>query len=670
MSENVSRRTFVAAAAGTAAMAAAGSHLALAAEPESATAATAQDGTYTAEGQGIGTVSATIKIEGGKITDVSLDLTGETIFMGQQLGAPLQNAILEAQGPDFDVVSGCTITSYGVQDAVKAALEEANGLEVAPSVVDEWDDATEDDWLGTEPTIAEDAITETIDTDILIVGAGNAGMAAAAYAAEKGLSFRVLESAPSVQDTRHWFGAVDSRAAEEAGCEPMNRKKLLSEISRYASGKCNQRVVKLWIDESAALYDFVSGILENDPYNYTCTFTAGEEATWPESCNEENTTFMFPEMEHTYIGSEKARNVVYQEVVEKDGYAIDFNTQLVKLEKDETGRVTGVIAQNTRDGHYVRANAKQGVLLACGGYDGNPWMMEALDPLSTSTITCTNASPRDKGQGIRAAIWAGARLQDEPASMLFDRGLVEVGVDAGYQDNPRAFKGKEFPGTLKQFNLGSQPFLKVNRNGERFMNESQPYNDAPYAASKQPGHVYAQILDSNCEDDVQRFHTIGCSAGTRKSGVASQFNGHLEEDGDGLVKQADTLEELGRKLGFEGEALDTFLATCERYNDLYEQQNDEDFGKATVRLSPLSNPPFYGLWLGSSLLCSMQGIEINGKTQVLDKDSKVIEGLYAAGNNAGDMFSGNYPCLMPGLRCGSAQVQAIKAVKVMAGIDE
>ncbi len=670
MSENVSRRTFVAAAAGTAAMAAAGAQIAKAAEataPAAEDLSGAKDGTYTADGQGVGTVTATITVKDGAITDCQLDLSGETVFMGQQLAEPLQQAVIDAQGAGIDAIAGCTLTTNGVIDAVAACVAQAKGEKPAETGVNAWDDQSAEDWLGTEPTIAEDKITETIDTDILIIGAGNAGMAAAAYAAEHGLNFRVLESAPSVQDTRHWFGAVDSRAAKEAGCEPMNRKKLLSEISRYASGKVNQKVVKLWIDESAALYDFVSGILENDPYNYKCTFTAGDEARWPDSCNEENTVYMFPEMEHTYIGSEKPRNVVYQEVVEKDGYAIDFNTALVKLEKDATGRVTGVIAQNTRDGHYVRANAAKGVLLACGGYEGNPWMMEQLDPLSTSAITCTNASPRDKGMGIRAAVWAGAAMQAEPASMLFDRGLVENGVDAGYVDNPKAFAGKEFPGTLKQYNPGTQPFLKVNRNGERFMNESQPYNDAPYAATKQPGHVYCVVCDGNVQDDVERFHTIGCSAGTRKTGFEKLSGQYLES---GLVKQADTLDELADKLGFTGEAKETFLATCDRYNELFDAQDDEDFGKPAVRLSELRTAPFYGWWQSSSILCTMQGIEINEKTQAMTPEAEPIEGLYVAGNNAGDMFSGNYPCLMPGLRCGSAQVQGIKAVKVMAGIDE
>ena len=122
-----------------------------------------------------------------------------------------------------------------------------------------------------------------------------------------------------------------------------------------------------------------------------------------------------------------------------------------------------MIAQNTEDGHFIRIHAAKGVLLACGGYAGNPYMMEQLDPLGTSVTTACSYTPADKGYGIRAAIWAGAHLDAEPAPVLFDRGLVAPGVDAGYVDSENAFGGKAFPGTVGQYNPGSQPFLKVNR---------------------------------------------------------------------------------------------------------------------------------------------------------------------------------------------------------------
>lgn len=630
-----------------------------------ADAAVYTPGTYTASGAGVGTVTVELTFDGSSITEASVDVSGETPWVGGQLGETLAAALLDHQDGTVDVIAGATLTCEGAMIAAAACIAQAKGEEVAAPIT-AWDDQSADNWLGSEPVIDEAAVTETWDTDILIVGAGNAGCTAGAYAAKAGLNFRLIESAGVVQDTRHWYGAIDSSAAQEAGCEPVDRRKLLSEISRYASGKCDQRVVRMWINESAAMHDFIAGIATAEPYNYQFKFTSGEAAHWPEDCAEENTVYFFPEQEVACLGWEKPRNVMLQETIEGAGYSIDFNTSLVKLEKDETGRVTGAIAQNTQDSHFIRINAAAGVLLAAGGYDGNPMMMDALDPLSSSVTTCYNYSPRDRGMGIRAALWAGAAMQAEPASMLFDRGLVAPGVDAGYRENPAAFGGKEFPGTLKQYFPGTQPFLKVNRRGERFMNESQTYDNANFAAFNQPGHVYCQIIDANADADVDRFHTVGCSAGVQNGNMIKSVESQVEA---GLVMKADTLEELADKLGFEGEAKETFLATCERYNEIYDAQYDEDFGKPTCRLSELRTPPFYGAWLGASLLCTMQGILINENAQAIDEAREPIAGLYCAGNNAGSFFANNYPCVLPGTRCGSAMVQGIKAIKQMGGLE-
>lgn len=620
-------------------------------------------GTYSATANGIGVVKVTMTFDTDKITDVVLDVSGETASIGQAAAEELKAALLSSQSSEIDAVSGATITSNAVMQAAANCIAQAKGETVVETV--QLDQGSAEDWLGQEPDIDDASIADTWETDILIVGAGNGGMCAAAYAAQNKLNFRIIEQNSVVQDTRHWYGAIDSTETKKAGAT-VNRKKLLSEISRYASGKCDQRVVSTWINESAAMHDFVSGILESDPYNYTCVFTAGEEARWPES--EDGTDYMFPEQEHTYHGSEIPRNEVFQQYIEKEGYAVDFNTSLVKLEKDDSGRVTGVIAQKTDSGEFIRINAAKGVLLACGGYPGNPYMMEALDPLGTSVTTACSYSPSDKGMGIRAAIWAGASLDKEAAPMLFDRGLVAPGVDGGYVENAAAFGGKAFPGTVRQYNPGTQPFLKVNRKGQRFANESGPYNDILYAAGNQPGRVYAQIHDANYFEDIQRFHTIGCSAMARNvpGMMESQIAQYVEE---GLIFQADTLEELADKLGFDAEAKENFLTTVERYNELYDQQSDDDFGKMAPRLSAIRQAPFYGLWLGASLLTTEQGIAINEKTQALDADRNPIEGLYITGDMSGSFFANNYPCLMPGIACGRTLTFAIKAIKQMGGLE-
>ena len=628
-------------------------------------------GTYEGTAEGISsTVKVTMTFSDSAVTDVVVDTSGETASFGAAAADELREQLLSAGSAEIDGVSGSTITSDAVMKAAKSCYAQAKGEAVVSSVQLPTGDAN--DWLGKEPDIDEAAITETVDTDILIVGAGNGGMFAAAYAAANGLNFRVIEQNANVQDTRHWYGAVDSAAAKEAGEKPADRAKLLSEISRYASGKCDQRVVKTWINESAAMHDFMRSILE-DKYGWVCDFTSGSEAAWPTENAEHNTDYLYPVQEHNYMASESAsgkpRNELLLDYIRELGYDVDFKTSLAKLEKNSEGRITGIIAQNTEDDHFIRYNANKGVLLACGGFPGNPYMMEQLDPLGTSVTTACSYSPADKGYGIRAAVWAGANLDKEAAPMLFDRGVVAPGVDGGYVDSDTAFGGKAFPGKIRQYNPGTQPFLKVNRNGERFANESSPYNDIVYAAAHQPGRVYAQICDANILEDAKRFHTIGCSAQTRNGGE-KYIQGKMDEAIEaGALFKCDTLDELADKMGFTGAAKDTFLATVERYNELYDKQNDEDFGKPAYRLSAIRTAPFYGCWLGASLLTTEQGIAINEKGQALDNNNQPMEGLYITGDMSGSFFANNYPCLMAGVAMGRTLTFAMKAVKQMSGLD-
>ena len=608
-------------------------------------------GTYEGTAEGISsTVKVTMTFSDSAVTDVVVDTSGETASFGAAAADELREQLLAAGSAEIDGVSGSTITSDAVMKAAKSCYAQAKGEAVVSSV--QLPTGDENDWLGKEPDIDEAAITETVDTDILIVGAGNGGMFAAAYAAANGLNFRVIEQNANVQDTRHWYGAVDSAAAKEAGEPATDKAKLLSEISRYASGKCDQRVVKTWINESAAMHDFMRSILE-DKYGWVCDFTSGTEAAWPAENAEHNTDYLYPVQEHNYMASESAsglpRNELLLQYIQELGYDVDFKTSLAKLEKNSDGRITGIIAQSTEDDHFIRYNANQGVLLACGGFPGNPYMMEQLDPLGTSVT--------------------GANLDKESAPMLFDRGIVAPGVDAGYVDSDSAFGGKTFPGKIRQYNPGTQPFLKVNRNGERFANESCPYNDIVYAAAHQPGRVYAQICDANILEDAKRFHTIGCSAQTRNGGE-KYIQGKMDEAIEaGALFKCDTLDELADKMGFTGAAKETFLATVERYNELYDKQNDEDFGKPAYRLSAIRTAPFYGCWLGASLLTTEQGIAINEKGQALDTNNQPMAGLYITGDMSGSFFANNYPCLMAGVAMGRTLTFAMKAIKQMAGLE-
>lgn len=615
-------------------------------------------GTYSATGQGYSKLMVTMTFSADAITDVQLNLEGETATIGQAAADELKNALMKAQGAEIDAVAGATLTSRGVMEAANKCIQQAKG-EIPVEVVTPENTETAANWLGVEPEITN--ISETWDTDILIVGAGNAGCIAGAYAAKHGLKFRLIEKMENVGTARGWYAAIDSADALALGEKPVDRARLRLELKRFSSGKCNQNAWTTWIEESAAMQAFVKELYSKYAPDATLTVTVGQEAVWPESEG-----FFTPAVEHTWGGSKMSRNAIFAQYMADQGYSIDFKTALIKLEH-EGNKVTGVIAQNTETGNYIRINAAKGVIIATGGYPANPDMMEQLDPLGTSVITYPYYAAQDDGQGIKAGVWAGAAMQKEAAPMIFDRGIVVPGTNAGYVTLSTG--GKAFASTWpkNQFNLGSQPFLKMDRNGKRFTNESGTYDMMSYSAANLPGGVYCSVFDANMPEDVVRFHTLGCSASTRKNpqGQLKNFDEYPE-----FCFKADTLEELADKLGFAGEAKDTFLATCKRYNELYDAQNDVDFGKPAYRLSALKTAPFYGFWMGGALLTTEQGLMVDAKARVLNEETKeAMEGLFAAGDCSGGFFYNNYPCLLPGIACGRSMTFGIKAVKVAAGID-
>lgn len=512
------------------------------------------------------------------------------------------------------------------------------------------------DWLGTAPEIADGDIVETKETDLLIVGAGNGGMAAAAYAAQEGVDFLVAEVGEAVGATRHWFSAVDTRPFKEKGVT-FDRQRMLGEIIRYSSGNCDQRLINMWMNESNDMFEFVDSVMT----------AAGEEVVADEfemPGGMGGTPYWTSPGEHHYQlpgggRGEEGRNQLFEKLINEKGHEVLYKHDLAKLIREDGGRVAGAIFE-TADG-FVQINAKKAVLLTTGGYPANPDMLTALSPVTVKSVTALGYNQNDKGQGIKAAMWAGAAKDLTSATMIFDRGLVAPGTKAGYTEESIKAGDPQFPSN-GQFNPGTQPFLKVNILGERFANESADYDYLPHAAAQQPNGTYISVWDGDFIDDVRRFGTLGCSGMTAAMAPKMMEEGGLfdEKIAEGTLQKADTLEELAEKLQLPK---DTFLATVERYNELYDMQEDPDFGKEPYRLSSLKTPPFFGAPLGGTLLTTIDGIRINADCQAIDNDGYPIEGLYAAGDCSGSVFSGNYPDQLHGFACGRTMTEALHVVK-------
>ena len=264
-----------------------------------------------------------------------------------------------------------------------------------------------------------------------------------------------------------------------------------------------------------------------------------------------------------------------------------------------------------------------------------------------------NYNQNNDGTGIKAAAWAGAKLDPVGATMVFDRGVVAPGVDAGYTDEEKGTWAAN-----GQFNLGSQPFLSVDRHGERICNESANYDARCFAAASHPGGVWCQVFDANAPADVQRFRTQGCSAMTWQSALKDKTVDEAYDEkyiSKGLMMKADTLDELADKLGFTGDDKTAFLATVENYNKLYDSGVDSQFGKEGYRLSAIRQAPFYGAWYGGSLLTTIDGVRVDKHWQAIDEDCNPIEGLFVVGTNSGSYYAGNYPVYLVG-NCLGRQV--------------
>ena len=329
------------------------------------------------------------------------------------------------------------------------------------------------------------------------------------------------------------------------------------------------------------------------------------------------------------------------------GAQFDYNTTMVKLVKED-GRVTGCIATNA-DGDYVKYTASKGVVVCTGGYSLNYKMMEALQPWNLRIIGRNGSEPGAFGDGIKACLWAGAKMDETHSMMMFDRCALRPDQETGAETAQSGDNGF--------FWMGSQPWLKVNADGKRFFNESGTYEGILHADEYQKGHCHYSLFDSNWTKYVTQFKMHGCSRlYPFENGADPNMSYEVIANGmlpglieDGFVIQADTIEELAEGLGLPA---DTLKETVDHYNELAYAGEDTDYGKEPFRLTPVDTAPFYGAKNTGYVLCTMDGIQIDTNMNAIDTDGNPIPGLYVVGNDSGSYFANTYPNLSTGMACG------------------
>ena len=637
-------------------------------------------GTYTAEATGIGStpVKVTMTFDAEKITDVQIDVSGETAGYGADIGDEMIEKILSAQSSEVDGHSGATITSNAIKKAAESCISQAKGIATEATTADTAETVVPDGMTTeeVESSIVElGDITpdETRDYDIVVVGAGAAGVPAAGWAAELGASVALLQkqsvvvsqgncgsaiihSKSTPAGEKMWVhmtnGLCDWRAntdllnayvehSEEALMWYLNRAGLTSE-TEYGDGSL--------VDSN----DDPSSLLHNDEKEINAYMCTSQDLTgvWKDRMD----TYDFGD-EHCYffapwIGP-KPKNVgdvlavVLENVQAKcPNLETFFNTPAVKLVTDG-GKVTGVIGKDA-DGKYIQFNASKGVILATGDYMNNDAMVRRW---------CPDVDQFDKkqfqktGDGHIMAIAAGAKMENLGHTKMmhdFDSGLM-------YEE----------------------PFLYVNMEGNRFCNEDTgfvymgnitkyvpKYNGANVDANHPDGSQgwYCQIYDS----DYMSY----ANAPVPEAAMTKYIPGAVENP-EGVFTnlldtyKADTLDELAELLDIPADAL---KASVERYNELCDQGADVDFGKNMKYMHKIEKAPFWGIRKHIRVSSIDSGVNTNANGQALDADGNVIEGLYCVGNLGGTFYGGaDYPFHQTGLSLGRCYTFGMIAAKHALG---
>lgn len=325
----------------------------------------------------------------------------------------------------------------------------------------------------------------------------------------------------------------------------------------------------------------------------------------------------------------------------KQGVDLRFNHPAVQLIRAENGRVTGAIAKN-KQGEHIQFNADRAVVLCSGDYGNDLEMVKQycwknVDKLPNLYHELTDMAyelqnikePYDNkpntGDGHKMGMWIGAAIDDPPhCAMLFDFTVWSKGM---------------------LFSLARQPWLYVNANGERFMNEDLPWGYVVSQFMQQPEMIAWSIWDSKWEAEIAEMRCQCC----KNMGPPTYLWNPVwldEAIAEGNVLTARSLEELGDKIKVPAE---TFRATVARYNEQARNKKDLEFGKHPDRLTILEKPLFYATQVTATYLVILGGLKINPNLQVLDNDGEIIPGLYAAGNVSGSFFGSQYPTTIPGV---------------------
>ena len=569
-------------------------------------------GEFTGTANGMGEVTVTVTLTDGVITDCVVEGPDETEGIGSVVVANAPEEVVSANKGSIDVVSGATITSNAVNEALAAALTAA-GLDAADFVGNASEETAED---------------TTVEADIVVVGAGGAGMTAAISAAKEGKSVVIVESQSMVGgnsvratgglNATHTPAQDENEFNEAAGVE----KTLATAAESYADNETITALAATVAEQWAEYQANPVGYFDSVELMELDTMIGGKGVNNPELvevlCSNSADAIEWlasigidmPSV--SSFGGASAKRIhrplndegkvvsvgsymipLLEKNCEEAGVEILFNTTANEILTDDNGAAVGIVATG-KNGETVTVNAKA-VVLATGGFGANLEKVVEYKPDLAGFMT-TNAAGA-QGQGIDMAVAIGAGTVD----------MDQIQIHPTVEANTAA---------LITEGLRGDGAILVNAEGNRFTDEVGTRDVVSAAEIAQTGSYSWLIIDQAMVD------------------ASSVIQGYIK---NGYTVTGETYEALAEAMGVDATA---FAATMEKWNACVEAGKDEEFGRTSFA-NPLNTAPYYAIKVTAGVHHTMGGLTINANTEVLAEDGSVIPGLYAAGEVTGGVHGAN-----------------------------
>ena len=527
--------------------------------------------TETGVGQGIdGDVVVRVTADETTIYEIEILEQNETPGIGSVAVEKLPGAIVEANSLLVDGISGATVTSTAIKTAVREALTKA-GLDPAAFEVEQ----------AAEAPVEKTPVT--LDCDVVIVGAGRAGLTAAVRATQEGAKVLVLEKMPMV-------GGNSLKASGGMNCADTK-----FQAAQGITDSGVQEFIEDTMNGGHQLNDLalVTTLAENSSEAVNWLESIG--APLPKVAATGGTT-------HKYLHSPEDGSPVgaylvakLSDVVEENGIDVMLNTTATEILMNN-GAAVGVLAEDAEYTYTVNAKA---VILATGGFGSNFELMCSFNPSLANAVTTNH--PGATGDGILMAEAVGAATVDMEQIQL----------------HPTVYQATSMLVSEKMRSLGA---ILVNQEGVRFCNDLSTRDAVSAAELEQTGGYAYIIFDQNLVD-----HNKSAQEYINK----------------GMAAQGATYEELAVNMGLEGDAVQNFVQTMDTWNQAVANGVDEEFGRNNGMDDDLSTAPFYAIQIAPGIHHTMGGIKIDTEAEVISTDGAVIPGLFAAGETTGGVHGGN-----------------------------